>query len=75
MKRTLYLSAALIASLTACKQNEVVMNNTATAAGTTANVAVNEMGVDTNTTSSGTIDVNNVATNEAAPTNDVGNGY
>jgi hypothetical protein len=33
------------------------------------------MGVDTNTTSSGTIDVNNVATNEAAPTNDVGNGY
>ena len=73
MKRTLYLSAALIASLTACKQNEVIVNHTATAAGTTANIVVNEQGVDTNMTSTGAIDVNTTATNEATPANDTGN--
>ncbi len=70
MKRTAFLAAATIASLTACKQNIVVDNNAvATAAGTTANLAINEVGVDNNVTSTGTIDTNvvNGATNETTP--------
>jgi hypothetical protein len=64
----------MITALTACKANTVVVgNNTATnAASTTANIAVNEVGVDNNITSTGVIDVNNtVSTNEAAPPADV----
>jgi len=76
MKRSIYLTAAAIAALTACKQNVVVENNTAaTAVGTTANMAVNEMGVDNNVTSTGTIDTNmiNGTTNESQPIDNVTN--
>ncbi len=74
MKRTVYLTAAAISALTACKPTTVVVgNNTTAAASTTANIAVNEQGVDNNVTSTGAIDVNgaadanNAATNEAVP--------
>jgi hypothetical protein len=70
MKRNLYVSAALITSLTACKPTTVVVNNTVTAApGTTANVSVNESGVNNNLTSSGVIntEVNTTAVNGEQP--------
>jgi putative membrane protein len=59
MKRSLCLTAVFIASLTACKQNnqnDLVANNTATAAATTANAAANEMAANGATTSTGAID-------------------
>jgi hypothetical protein len=70
MKKSVYLTAATIAALTACKPTTVVENNTvATGAGTTANVAANEVGVDNNVTSTGTIDTNliNGTTEESQP--------
>jgi putative membrane protein len=58
MKRSLCLTAVFIASLTACKQNNVatVANNTATAAATTANMTANELAMNAATTSTGAID-------------------
>ena len=76
MKRSVYLAAATIAALTACKQNIVVENNAvATAAGTTANLAINEVGVDNNVVSSGSIDTNTVngTAIEDEPTADTAN--
>jgi hypothetical protein len=79
MKRSVYLAAATIAALTACKQNVVVENNAvATAAGTTADLAINETGVDSNVTSSGTIDTNTVngtAIEEEAAGDTANNSY
>ena len=68
MKRSVYLTAAMITALTACKPSTVVVgNNTATnAASTTGNIAVNEAGVNNNVTSTGVVDVNNSATNDAS---------
>jgi hypothetical protein len=76
MKRRAFLTAATIAALTACKPTTVVENDTAaTVAGTTANMAVNEIGVDNNVSSTGTIDTNliNGTTNESQPVDDVTN--
>ena len=56
MNRSITLTAAMIVALTACKQNVVVENNTATAAGTTANLVVNNSGVEAATTNTGAID-------------------
>ncbi|MGN6156146.1 MAG: DUF4142 domain-containing protein [Sphingomicrobium sp.] len=56
MNRSIYLTAAMIVALTACKQNTVVVNNTATAAGTTANMTVNNEGVAGAATNTGAID-------------------
>jgi len=78
MKRSAYLAAATIAALAACKQNIVVDNNAvATAAGTTANLAVNEVGVDNEVASTGVIDTNvvNGTTNEEMPADNTTNSY
>jgi putative membrane protein len=56
MNRSIILTAAMIAALTACKQTVVVENNTASAAGTTANMVVNNAGIEGATTNTGAID-------------------
>jgi len=74
MNRSIYLTAAMIVALTACKQNVIVENNAATAPGTTANVAVNEPGATNAVTSAGKIDTDFVTSSIEGDTAEIAIG-